>query len=104
MWKSGTTTTMKTVGPRPSSTQATVSPARKAQYEKRSTMNDLTPDLIAQIASRLYNELPGSHSLPTTEIGAQQVISQEASPASVSPSAQVPSLQLPTLPRSAPPT
>lgn len=65
-------------------------------------MNELSPDLIAQIATRLYSELPGSHSVPTTEIGAEQVVSQEASPAAL-PS-MIPSLQLPALPPAAPPT
>ncbi len=65
-------------------------------------MNDLTPDVIAQIATRLYNELPGTHSVPTTEIGAQQVISQEASPAALPPM-HIPTMQLPAMPPAAPP-
>jgi cysteine desulfurase / selenocysteine lyase len=30
-------------------------------------MNEVTPDLIAAIATRLYNEIPGAASIPKTE-------------------------------------
>ena len=30
-------------------------------------MNELTPELMAEIATRLYNEIPGANSLPKTE-------------------------------------
>ena len=30
-------------------------------------MNDITPELISQIATRLYNEIPGANMVPKTE-------------------------------------
>ena len=30
-------------------------------------MNEVTPDLIAQIATRLYNEIPGVNRIPKTD-------------------------------------
>ena len=30
-------------------------------------MNDITPDLISQIATRLYNEIPAANMVPKTE-------------------------------------
>jgi cysteine desulfurase/selenocysteine lyase len=36
-------------------------------------MNEVTPDLIAQIATRLYNEIPGASQIPKTESEAGQL-------------------------------
>jgi cysteine desulfurase / selenocysteine lyase len=36
-------------------------------------MNEITPDLIASIASRLYNEIPGVGQLPKNETGLRQL-------------------------------
>jgi cysteine desulfurase/selenocysteine lyase len=36
-------------------------------------MNDITPELIARIASRLYNEIPGAGQVPKTESDARHV-------------------------------
>ena len=52
-------------------------------------MNDVTPELIAQIATRLYNELPGE-SVPSIPVDASQV---PAPPSSI---------PQPTLPREVP--
>ncbi|MCE9534608.1 MAG: SufS family cysteine desulfurase [Planctomycetes bacterium] len=40
-------------------------------------MNEITPDLIASIATRLFNEIPGAGSVPRTEIDAQQMPTSE---------------------------
>jgi cysteine desulfurase/selenocysteine lyase len=37
-------------------------------------MNDITPDLIASIATRLYNEIPGANLVPKTESDLSQTI------------------------------
>ena len=36
-------------------------------------MNDVTPELIAQIATRLYNEIPGANHIPKAESEAKQL-------------------------------
>jgi cysteine desulfurase/selenocysteine lyase len=41
-------------------------------------MNEVTPDLIAQIATRLYNEIPGASRIPKTEAEASQAASDAA--------------------------
>ncbi len=41
-------------------------------------MNELTPDLIAQIATRLYNEIPGVNRIPKTEAEASHAASEAA--------------------------
>jgi cysteine desulfurase/selenocysteine lyase len=47
-------------------------------------MNEVTPDLIAAIASRLYNELPGANRIPKTETDARQAFPETP------PSAELP--------------
>ena len=37
-------------------------------------MNELTPDLIAQIATRLYNEIPAVDRIPKSETGTAEVV------------------------------
>jgi cysteine desulfurase / selenocysteine lyase len=41
-------------------------------------MTDLTPDVIAQIASRLYNEIPGANLAPKTEAEARDLTMEPA--------------------------
>ncbi len=41
-------------------------------------MNEVTPDLIARIATRLYNELPGANRIPKTEAEASHAASEAA--------------------------
>jgi cysteine desulfurase/selenocysteine lyase len=41
-------------------------------------MNEITPELIAQIATRLYNEIPGSGRIPKTEPEATEIASEGA--------------------------
>ncbi len=41
-------------------------------------MNEVTPDLITRIATRLYNELPGVSRIPTTEAEASDAVSEIA--------------------------
>ncbi len=41
-------------------------------------MHDVTPDLIAQIATRLYNELPGAERVPKTETAALDTAQEAA--------------------------
>jgi cysteine desulfurase/selenocysteine lyase len=41
-------------------------------------MNEVTPDLIARIATRLYNELPGANRIPKTETEASSAASETA--------------------------
>ena len=41
-------------------------------------MNEVTPELIAQIATRLYNEIPGANRIPKTEAEASQTASEAA--------------------------
>ena len=38
-------------------------------------MNDITPDMIAAIATRLYNEIPGANQIPKTETDASHILS-----------------------------
>ncbi len=42
-------------------------------------MNEVTPDLIAQIATRLYNEIPGANLLPKTDAEAPPALPETAS-------------------------
>ena len=55
-------------------------------------MNEVTPDLISQIATRLFNELPGSHAMPTTQVDALQMPDQAMSLPTVSPSLAFPAI------------
>ena len=41
-------------------------------------MNEVTPDLIAKIATRLYNEIPGAGSLPKTEAESREAAPEAA--------------------------
>lgn len=41
-------------------------------------MNEITPDLIAQIATRLYNEIPGANRVPKTEAEASDAAAEAA--------------------------
>jgi cysteine desulfurase/selenocysteine lyase len=51
-------------------------------------MNEITPDVIAAIASRLYNEIPGASRVPKSETAAGDLPVEAASlPASLSPAA-----------------
>jgi cysteine desulfurase/selenocysteine lyase len=43
-------------------------------------MNEVTPDLIAQIATRLYNEIPGVNRIPKTEAEASHAASEATGP------------------------
>lgn len=62
-------------------------------------MNEVTPDLISQIATRLFNELPGAHAMPTTQVDAMQMPDQAMSLPTVNPSLNFPSIgSLPSLP------
>jgi|GEM_PF-4513865 len=68
-------------------------------------MNDITPDLISQITTRLFNELPGTHVMPTTQVNAMQMPDQTMSLPTVSPSLNLPAMgslpsigSLPSLP------
>jgi cysteine desulfurase / selenocysteine lyase len=56
-------------------------------------MNEVTPDVIAQIATRLYNEIPGVNAVPKTEADARSALPETAPwPAAVpvGPLAEVP--------------
>ncbi|QVL32662.1 cysteine desulfurase [Telmatocola sphagniphila] len=70
-------------------------------------MNEITPDLIASIASRLYNELPGANTVPKTESDLQGIASQGALPTSpvgdlkappTMPASILPAMQMPQSP------
>jgi cysteine desulfurase/selenocysteine lyase len=66
-------------------------------------MNEVTPDLIAQIASRMLNELPGSPSAPTgipdLPFGAGQSMPQvPSSPSMSSVTTMPPTSQFPSMP------
>ena len=52
-------------------------------------MNEVTPDLIAAIATRLYNEIPGANQIPKTDAGPLP-----SSPEAVSSSVGVPPVSL----------
>ena len=41
-------------------------------------MNDLTPDLLAAIATRLYNEIPGMNHVPKSETAVAELPRQAA--------------------------
>jgi len=38
-------------------------------------MNDITPDIVAAVASKLYNEIPGANQAPKTETDVSQILS-----------------------------
>ena len=42
-------------------------------------MDDLSPDAIAQLATRMYNEMPGASAVPTSQVAAQQAPQQHLS-------------------------
>ncbi|OWK40565.1 cysteine desulfurase [Fimbriiglobus ruber] len=48
-------------------------------------MNDLTPDLIAAIASRLYNEIPGASAVPKSESDVSRVAADSVGGAAAVP-------------------
>ena len=50
-------------------------------------MNEVTPDLIAAIATRLYNELPGANHIPKTEADVRQSLPAAANIAAEAPAA-----------------
>ena len=41
-------------------------------------MNEVTPEMIAQIATRLYNEIPGVNRVPKTEAAVPEAASEAA--------------------------
>jgi cysteine desulfurase / selenocysteine lyase len=62
-------------------------------------MNEITPELIAQIASRLYNEVPGAGAAPTSQASAMQMPSHAGSmpsPGSLPPAGSIPSGSIPS--------
>jgi cysteine desulfurase/selenocysteine lyase len=63
-------------------------------------MNEVTPDLIAQIATRLYNEIPGVNRIPKTEAEASQTASEAGGwPAGF---AEIPTAEIPAAETSLP--
>jgi len=67
-------------------------------------MNELTPDLIASIASRLYNELPGANSVPKTEMDMSHMPSEAKPPVDGMPQFSPSTPSMPTSPHASLPS
>ncbi len=58
-------------------------------------MNELTPDVIAAIATRLYNEIPGMSHVPKSEAAVAELPRQAAELPGVPPPTAVPASLVP---------
>ena len=56
-------------------------------------MNELSPDLIAQIATRLFNELPGTPAVPTSQSAVRQLPEQASSYSTVPSTLELPTVE-----------